>query len=136
MHFRLTARDGNPVAGGVAHADTAVQHRSGPVPFRVTSQTAPRTGTGGSDLPVTWDIAGTTAPPLNAAQVAIRLSLDNGKTFPVVLAGSTANDGTETVTLPNVAASRARIKIEALGAPFFDLSHANLRIDFQAHGDG
>ena len=136
MHFRLTARDGNPVAGGVAHGDTAVRIVSTAGPFRVTSQTAPGAAAGGSDLPVTWDIAGTTAPPLNVAQVAIRLSLDNGKTFPVVLAGSTANDGTETVTLPNVAARRARIKVEALGAPFFDLSHANLRINFQAHGNG
>ena len=70
------------------------------------------------------------------AQVAIRLSLDNGKTFPVVLAGSTANDGTETVLLPNVTARRARVKVEALGAPFFDLSHANLRINFQPNGNG
>jgi hypothetical protein len=52
----------------------------------------------------------------------------------VVLAGSTANDGTESVRLPNVSARRARIQVQALGAPFFDVSHANLRIDFQPHG--
>ena len=40
MHFRLTARDGNPVAGGVAHGDTAVRIVSTAGPFRVTSQSS------------------------------------------------------------------------------------------------
>jgi hypothetical protein len=40
------------------------------------------------------------------------------------------------VTLPDTDARRARIKVQAVGGPFFDLSHANLRINFQAHGSG
>ena len=92
--------------------------------------------TGGSQLPVSWDPAGTAAPPIGASQVAIRLSIDNGASFPLVLASATPNDGSQTVTLPNVTAQRARIKVEALGNFFFDVSHANLRITVQDDNDG
>jgi hypothetical protein len=68
------------------------------------------------------------APLAGAAETSAQRSLP--------LAGSTPNDGTETVTLPDTDARRARIKVQAVGGPFFDLSHANLRINFQAHGSG
>ena len=136
MHFRLTARDGNPVAGGVGWADTAVRIVPAAGPFRVTSQAFPSTAVGGSQLPVSWDPAGTAIPPIDASQVTIRLSLDHGRTFPVVLAGATPNDGAETVTLPNTSANRARIKVEAVGNVFFDVSHADLKLTVQDDNDG
>ena len=40
MHFRLTARDGNPAGGGVAHDDTTLTVATASGPFRVTSQAA------------------------------------------------------------------------------------------------
>ncbi len=134
MHFRLTARDGNPVAGGVAHDNTRVKIVPKAGPFRITSQSAPQTVDGGSQLAVSWDIAGTASAPLKVSQVSIRLSLNGGRTFPIPLAGATPNDGTESVTLPNVAAPRARVMVQAVGNVFFDVSHANLRINFQGHG--
>ena len=134
MHFRLTARDGNPVAGGVGFADTAVKLDPDAGPFLVTSQATRSTVTGGTRLTVSWDVAGTNAPPIDASKVTIRLSLDKGKTFPVVLAASTANDGSKKVTLPNVAADHARVMVEAAGNVFFDLSDANLKIEFSPGG--
>jgi hypothetical protein len=134
MHFRLTARDGNPVAGGVDFADTAVKIDPDAGPFLVTSQSTRSTVTGGTRLPVTWDVAGTSAPPVGASKVTIRLSLDKGKTFPVVLAASTPNDGSKKVTLPNVTAAHARVMVEAAGNVFFDLSDANLKIEFGPPG--
>ena len=136
MHFRLVARDGNPVAGGVGTADTAVKIVPAAGPFRVTSQASDQTVTGRTQIGVTWDPAGTAAPPINASDVAIRLSIDNGRTFPLVLAGSTPNDGSTTVEVPNVNARHARIKVEALGNVFFDLSHGDLRINAQDDNDG
>ena len=44
---------------------------------------------------VTWNASG------NAANVKISLSTDGGNTFPTVLAASTANDGSESVLVPN-----------------------------------
>jgi reprolysin-like metallo-peptidase family M12B len=134
MHFRLTVRDGNPVAGGVAHSDTAVKIVRGAGPFLVTSQSTATTVDGGSSLTVTWDPANTSAPPINADRVTISLSLDDGNTFPVVLAADTRNDGSETVRLPNVDARHARIKVQAYQGIFFDINHADLKINATGPG--
>lgn len=125
MRFRLTARDG---LGGVAAADTTVSVAPGSQPFRVT---APGTGTtvaGGGDLLVTWDRGSTTAAPVSTANVRITLSIDGGLTFPTILAATTANDGTQTVVVPNVATTGARVKVEALENVYFDVSHADVTI--------
>ena len=58
----------------------------------------------------------------------ISLSTDGGLTYPHVLAASTPNDGSEAVTIPHFATSSARVKIEALGNVFFDVSNANFTI--------
>ncbi|SNS60313.1 Putative Ig domain-containing protein [Asanoa hainanensis] len=129
MHFRLTARDGHSGGGGVANADVAVTLAPAAGPFLVTSQSAATTLEGGTPVALSWDVAGTDAAPVNAADVRISLSVDGGATFPHVLAASTANDGTESVTLPNVGTTRGRIKIEAVGNIFFDLNDADLTIN-------
>ncbi|GIF63045.1 hypothetical protein Ais01nite_10800 [Asanoa ishikariensis] len=129
MHFRLTARDGHSGGGGVANAEVAITLAPSAGPFLVTSQSAATTVSGGAPLALSWDVAGTDVAPVNAANVRISLSTDGGATFPYVLASSTANDGSESVTLPNVGTAAGRIKIEAVGNIFFDLSDADLTIN-------
>ena len=75
---------------------------------------------------MTWDVASTDAAPVSAANVKISLSTDGGHTYPFVLAASTPNDGSQTVIVPNVATTQARVKIEAVGNVFFDVSNAEL----------
>ncbi len=117
----LTVRDG---LGGVSFGSVAVTVDGSIGPFLETTILAP-SYTGGSMLTVTWSVNGTnTATP----NVKISLSTDGGNTFPTVLAASTANDGSESVTLPNVITSTARIKVEAVGNVFFDISNANFAI--------
>ena len=127
MHFRFTARDGD---GGVASpaTDTAVVVAQAAGPFLVTSHAADQTVAGSSLQTVTWDVAGTTAAPVNTANVRISLSTDGGFTYPHTLAPSTANDGSESVSLPNVGTTQGRIRIEAVGNVFFDISDGNLTI--------
>ncbi|WFE21683.1 M12 family metallo-peptidase [Solwaraspora sp. WMMD937] len=129
MHFKLTARDGRVGGGGVGNAETAVMLAPDAGPFLVTSQPVPSFYLGGSVQEVSWDVAGTDAAPVNAAQVRISLSTDGAKTFPYVLAEAVPNDGSATVTLPNIDTTTGRIKIEAVGNVFFDLNDADIRID-------
>ena len=56
------------------------------------------------------------------------MSTDGGLTFPNVLAASTPNDGSQSVTIPNVATTTGRIKIEAVDNYFFDVNDAAITI--------
>ena len=124
MHFRLVARDRHAGGGGTAYDEVVLSVDKTTGPFRVTSQAAPASVVGGTALPVTWTANTTTL----AATVKISLSTDGGLSFPTVLLASTPNDGSQTVTLPDTATAAARIKVEAVGNYFFDVSHADLTI--------
>jgi hypothetical protein len=128
MTFRLTVRDNRAGGGGSNWASTAVSTVATGAAFAVTSQNAAVTYAGGSQQTVTWDVAGTTGNGINTANVKISLSTDGGKTFPTVLAATVPNSGTATVTLPQIATVQGRIKVEAVGNIFFDISNANFTI--------
>jgi hypothetical protein len=135
LNFRLTVRD-NAVYSSIApvsvgqtnYKDMTVTVSSASGPFSVTSPNTAISWTGGSLQTITWAVASTTAAPVSCANVKISLSTDGGLTFPTVLASSTANDGTELLTIPNTPTTTARIKVEAVGNIFFDISNANFTI--------
>ncbi len=102
LNFRLTARDQRPGGGGIGFADTRLVLAQAAGPFLVTSQATAESVAAGSSQAITWDVAGTNLPPVSTGNVKISLSLDGGWTYPVVLAESTANDGSESFVLPNV----------------------------------
>ncbi|HEV3467765.1 MAG TPA: zinc-dependent metalloprotease family protein [Pyrinomonadaceae bacterium] len=130
MNFQVTARDNR---GGV-HSDTAqvtVVRNSGVTvfgPFAVTQPNTSANWPGRAARTVTWDVANTNLAPVSAANVKITLSVDGGQTFPYVLAESTPNDGSEAVTVPNVGTDAARVRVEAVGNIFFDISDADFQI--------
>ena len=55
-------------------------------------------------------------------------SIDGGNSFPVILSSSKPNTGAATVIIPNTPTSTARIKIEAVGNIFFNISLPNFTI--------
>jgi hypothetical protein len=126
MKFRFTARD-NRAAGG-ASDDDEIQITVSGAPFSVTSpNTSSVSWNEGSQQTVTWDVGGGSV----AADVKISLSTDGGQTFPFVLLNSTTNDGAAQIIVPDVGASgstQARIKVEAVGNVFFDVSDQNFTI--------
>jgi trimeric autotransporter adhesin len=129
LNFRLIVRDSRHDGGGIGSAATQLILAHGAGPFLVTSQSAEgTTWRAGSTETVTWDVAGTDAAPVSAANVRISLSLDGGWTYPHVLAESTPNDGTAQVVVPNADTAEARVKIEAVGNVFFDVSDRDFRI--------
>jgi hypothetical protein len=74
------------------------------------------------------DVANTAAAPIGATNVKISFSSDGGNSFPTVLAASTPNDGAETISVPVGVTTQARIKVEAVGNVFFDLSDVNFQV--------
>ena len=134
LHFRLTVRDNAPFSstapvtvGQTNFADMTVTVTNSSGPFSVTSPNTAVSWAGGSSQTVTWNVASTTAAPVSCANVKISISTDGGTTFNTLVA-STANDGSEVVTIPNTPTTTARIKIEAVGNIFFDISNTNFTI--------
>jgi hypothetical protein len=135
LNFRLTVRDNHafssvaPIAvGQTAFSDAVITVSNTSGPFAVTAPNTAASWTDGSTQTVTWSVNNTTAAPVNCANVNILLSTDGGLTFPTLLAASTPNDGTETVVVPSSVSSTCRIKVEAVGNIFFDISNANFSI--------
>ncbi len=126
LHFKMTVRDGR---GGVNSDTTTLTLAPAAGPFLVSSfNSSGVTVDGGSTQTITWSVANTNVAPVSVDNVKISLSTDGGLTFPTVLAASVPNNGSASVTLPTVVTSSARIKVEAIGNVFFDVSNANFAI--------
>ncbi len=148
LNFRLTVRDSRPYVpastiGQTQFTNSTVTVTNTAGPFKVTSPNTGVTWNGNTVHNVTWDVNGTNAGTVNAANVKISFSTDGGQTFPTTILASTPNDGSQSITVPSVNSSTARIKIEAIGNIFFDISDANFtttnapvrsRADFDADG--
>jgi hypothetical protein len=135
LKFRLTVRDNSPYSstapikvGQSQFTDMTVTVSSASGPFAVTAPNTAVSWAGGSTQTITWSVASTTATPVSCANVKISLSTDGGLTFPTVLAASTPNDGTEALVIPTTPSTTARIKVEAVGNIFFDISNTNFTI--------
>ncbi|HJT82344.1 MAG TPA: hypothetical protein VJ719_14210, partial [Chthoniobacterales bacterium] len=105
--------------------------------FAVTSPNTAVTLPGGSMQNVTWNVANTATAPISTASVNVWLSVDGGQTYHILLSGNTPNDGSESVSIPYLNVDTARIKIEAVGNIFFDISNVNFSISSpDTDGDG
>lgn len=137
IKFRVTARDGR---GGIATSDMQLNVVATAGPFTVTSHNEGATASG--PQLVRWTVAKTHLPPINVTQVRILLSTNGGLNFNTVLAANTPNDGSETVVLPAVTTSQARIQVQAVGNVFFDLNDHDFAIvpagaiETDLNGDG
>lgn len=127
MTFRVTVRDNKPISG-VRYGAYLVEVVNTGQPFAVISPNTSVNWQGCSTQTVTWNVAGTTTNNINCANVKILLSTDGGFTYPTTLLASTPNDGSADITVPNINTSQARIRVEAVGNFFFDISNANFTI--------
>ena len=131
MDLRVVARDNRAGGGGIHSDDTVINVVSTAGPFRVTSPNTATTWTFQSQT-VTWDVANTTAAPLNTSLVDILLSTDGGNTFPITLLEDTPNDGSQTVIIPPMSSNKCRIKVQAANSVYWDMSNTNFTINITA----
>jgi hypothetical protein len=128
MSFRLTVRDNR--AGGPANNsdDMVVTVNATAGPFTVSAPNTAVSWAAGSTQTVTWNVAGTTANGINAANVDILLSTDGGNTYPIIILAGTPNDGTQAITVPNNPGTQNRIMVKGSNHIFFDISNTNFTI--------
>lgn len=128
LTFWATVRDNRP-GGGTISRDTILVRTTGTAPFTVTSQSTPATLSSGSPLTVTWNVAGTTAAPFNTSTVRILFAAD-GHNYNHVLAAGVPNNGSASVTVPNISTTEGRIMVAAATGEniFFNINGAPLTI--------
>jgi hypothetical protein len=130
LNFRVTVRDNRAGGGGTNEASTALSVVATAGPFAITAPNAATSIAAGTPFNVTWNVASTDVAPINTSNVRISLSRDGGNTFPVILAANAANSGSASVVLPanESATNQARVKVEAIGNVYFDISDADFAI--------
>jgi hypothetical protein len=131
LNFTVTVRDNAAGGGCTDEASTVITVEGGAGPFRVS-------GIGADDdclyadanTTITWDVANTTAPPVNCPTVDIWLSLDGGGAFSILLANNTPNDGSQSVYIPsNAITKQGRIMVSAADNVFLAINGKDIRID-------
>lgn len=130
LNFRLTARDNKMGGGGVCSAVSTVTVNSTAGPFSVTYPNATGiTWASSSSQTITWNVNGTSAAPINCANVNILISYNSGQTF-TTLMSNVPNSGSQLITVPTLTAtiSTCRIRVESVGNVFFDISNNNFTI--------
>lgn len=128
LNFALTVRDNNINGGEFARVNMYVTTSASIGPFVVTSQNTAVNWESGSEQTITWNVAGTTNAPVNTSMVNILLSDNGGTSFDYVLATNTPNDGSETITVPNIGTANARIMVEAVGNIFYAVNSSTFSI--------
>jgi len=123
LAFRVTARDNRSGGGSFSSSMTSVSVVTDSGPFKINEPQSTAVWKAGSTQTLTWNAAGTASAPISCSNVKISISIDGGQTF-TPLIQSTANIGSTTLVLPQTPATTARIKIEAIGNIFFNISPA------------
>ena len=128
-NFQVTVRDNDYLGGCTDEASVLLNFRETAGPFEVTyPNLSSHDWYGPGQVTVTWDVANTDVPPVDAQNVDIMISYDAGLTYPDTLAAGVPNDGEQVVDIPAMTVSLARVKIKASDNVFFDISNRNFSI--------
>ncbi|MDI1351482.1 MAG: hypothetical protein PSV35_01735, partial [bacterium] len=129
MDFRITVRRNQPGGSCNAYQDTRVLIDGNSGPFHLTYPKNQGLHLTGLSLQnVTWTVANTNLPPVNAATVDLLLSTDGGLTYPITIVQNIPNNGSAPIFIPNVDTSTARIMIRSSNKTFFAISAYNFSI--------
>jgi hypothetical protein len=138
MNFMVMVRDEATSGGCTAQTSVTVNTDASGSAFTVTSQNTATTWTanGANTATITWNVGTTNVAPVNCSNVDIILSTDGGVTYPDTLVANTANDGTETFTIPSLPTFVGRVMVKARGNIFFNINSANITIASSCSANG
>lgn len=128
LNFSFLVRDNNAGGGNTARDDMEVSIENADA-FTVSTPSSSVTWPAGSTQTITWTKGTTDIAPINCLNVNIKLSIDGGLTFPIMIKSNTPNDGTEDVIIPNNLTSSARIMVEAADNIFYNVNSTNFTIN-------
>ena len=131
MQFSFIVRDngsGFPIGTGQTSSDLMNVTVEDSDPFVMTAPNTAVTWNVASTETVTWDVGQTDNVTINCQTVQIKLSIDGGMTYPILLSGNTPNDGTQAISIPDHQTTTARIMVEAADNIFYDISDMNFTI--------
>ncbi|MGH7725010.1 MAG: reprolysin-like metallopeptidase [Candidatus Eiseniibacteriota bacterium] len=115
LNFRVTVRDNRGGGGGVNYDAVSIEVAG--EPFAVLSPNGGELLRPDCPTTVTWQVGGGDVAPT----VNVLYSADGGSNF-VTVAAAVPNDGSEDVLLPCATTGQGRIRVEAVGNIFFDVS--------------
>ncbi|NRR91348.1 T9SS type A sorting domain-containing protein [Winogradskyella undariae] len=125
IDFMLTVRDNDARGGQTDSDEMTITNVTAAGPFTVTSQSTDQiVWTPGDTETITWNVAGTTSNGVNASNVNILLSTDEGLTYTTILASNVSNDGSHDITVPNVSGAKCRVMVEGAGNIFYNVNTA------------
>jgi hypothetical protein len=125
LNFSFVVRDSN---GEIANDEKLVSTENTGIAFKVLSQNIDETLFTGQTNNITWDVAGTTAPPINCSTVDIQLLRVDGVKNNLLM--GTVNDGSEAIIIPDNTPlmNNARIMVACSTQPFFQISAGKIAI--------
>ncbi|PQJ79371.1 reprolysin-like metallopeptidase [Polaribacter porphyrae] len=128
LNFSFLVRDNHAGGGASARDDVKITVTNADT-FIITQPATGLTWDVGSNQTITWNKGTTDVAPINCALVNIKLSVDGGLTFPIILKANTSNDGTEDIIIPNNPTTDARIMVEAVDNVFYNINNTNFIIN-------
>ncbi len=128
MVFNSYIRDNN-IAGGCVSSDEMTVTVTDDGPFEVTSHNNGGNWEVGDSETIEWNVAGTTSNPIDCDYVDVILLIESN--YPgaqIMLAEGTTNDGSKTITVPNVTTDEGRILVRCSDNIFFDINNSSISI--------
>lgn len=133
-NFALTVRDNDIVNGGQTARQDVTVNVADAGPFTVTSPNTNAAQVAGTNITVTWNVAGTTANGIDTPFVDIWQLTTSSNPFGVLLASKVPNDGSELVSLGAATGGTNRILVIGHNNIFFDISNVNFAISSGGSG--
>ena len=131
LNFSFFVRDDYYGGGGTARDNMRVSVENSEA-FRVTAANSAVIWDTGTTQTITWNKGTTDVAPINCQNVNIKLSIDGGTTFPIILKANTPNDGSESVVIPDTPSTTSRIMVEAADNIFYNINATNFTINSSA----